>query len=515
MTSTNSQNARTTRESSRPSKLVDWVPHVPRFCEHGIHENDRVPHVPRFWGHGSLNPPESRVPHVPSFCEHGRPSPPNPLGPESILNIIVLVILLVVPTLVSAQVSLTTVVDLAQRNSTSVRIAQSDVDKAAAQIQQVTDAYVPSLIIGSQVGYSHGFPTGQPSVASATMQSLVFSASQRQYAKAARAGLQAADLALKDAREQVALDASTAYIEFDTVNSELAAARQQEQFAANLVRIESDRSQAGIDSNLDLLQTRLTAAQLQLKRLHLESRAATLAEQIAVLTGMPVGSITPDHASIPEIPAITAATPARSTAGLDSASALALSKQLKARGDQLATSHFQIGFGAVYNYDSNELNSYSTYYNNFTPNNVSFGLQFQIPLFDLAKHAIARQSAADALRAKVEAEQDRNQNDIQVASLSSNLLELNAQAEVASLKQQIASEQLKSVLAQLDLGNGASSGPNAQPQTNPKTEQLARIDERQKFQDALDASFDLAKARLGLLRALGHMEDWLNELHSK
>jgi len=26
-----------------------------------------------------------------------------------------------------------------------------------------------------------------------------------------------------------------------------------------------------------------------------------------------------------------------------------------------------IGFGAVYNYDSNELNSYSTYYKNFTP----------------------------------------------------------------------------------------------------------------------------------------------------
>ena len=48
-----------------------------------------------------------------------------------------------------------------------------------------------------------------------------------------------------------------------------------------------------------------------------------------------------------------------------------------------------------------------------------------------------------------------------------------------------------------------------QPQLSPKAEQLARIDERQKFEDALDAAFDLAKARLNLLRALGHMEDWL------
>ena len=48
-----------------------------------------------------------------------------------------------------------------------------------------------------------------------------------------------------------------------------------------------------------------------------------------------------------------------------------------------------------------------------------------------------------------------------------------------------------------------------------KAEQLARIDERQKYEDSLDASLDLAKARLSLLRALGHIEDWLNELHAK
>jgi len=67
----------------------------------------------------------------------------------------------------------------------------------------------------------------------------------------------------------------------------------------------------------------------------------------------------------------------------------------------------------------------------------------------------------------------------------------------------------------LELGNGSGSGQGSQPQPNPKAEQLARIDERQKYQDALDAGLDLAKARLELLRALGHMEDWLNELHGK
>jgi len=146
---------------------------------------------------------------------------------------------------------------------------------------------------------------------------------------------------------------------------------------------------------------------------------------------------------------------------------------------------------------------------------LSAGFSLQVPLFDLSQRDKSRQSAAEALRATVEAEQARQQNDVQLASLTSNLRELDALAEVAGLKQQIADEQLKAVLAQLELGNGASSGPAAQQQLSPKAEQLARIDASQKMQDALDSGIDLAKARLTLLRALGHMEDWLNELHGK
>ena len=419
------------------------------------------------------------------------------------------------PALVSAQVSLSTVVDLSQRNSNAVKMAEADVQKAQAALDQTRDAFIPNLSIGSTIGYSYGFPTGQPSVGNASMQSLVFSYSQQQYVRAARAGVDAANLRLKDAREEVALDVSNTYIELDTVHRELEAVQQQESFAANLVKIEEQRVDAGVDPALDLLEGRLTAAQLKLKRLHLETRAGTLAKQIANLTAMPVGAILPDLSSIPEIPAITANEAPRKLLGIDAAATLARSKQLQARGDDLAWRRPQLGFGAVYNYDSNALNNYSTYYQNFTPNNVSFGIQITVPFFDFALRAKAKATAAEALRAKVEAEQAERQNEVAIVTLTGNLRELDTLAEVASLKQQIAGEQLKAILTQLELGNGAGSGPGAPPQLSPKAEQLARIDERQKYQDSLDAGVDLAKARLSLLRALGHMQDWLNELHGK
>ena len=417
-----------------------------------------------------------------------------------------------------AQVSLVTVVDLAQRNSTAVRIAQADVDKAQALFAENRDVIIPTLTFstGLPAFPESGFTGTPPSVWGATVQSLVFSVSQKRYLDAARLGLRAAFSSLKDAREQVALDASSSYIELDTVQQDLQAVRQQEEFAQRLVAIEQQRAEAGVDPLSELLQTRLTAAQVKLRREQLEARAATLTTQLAGLTGLPADSIAPAHDSIPAIPKITAGAVQPNHSGLDAAQLLARSKQLVAKGDEEINYLPQLTFAAQYNRNTTLLNDVNSFFAKPLPaNNFASGVQIEIPLFDLGHRAKAHESSADALRATVEAEQARRQSDIQISTLTGSLRELDTLAEIADLKQQIAQEQLKSVLAQLELGDGqpASQAPNSQ--LNPKTEQLARIDERQKYQDALDANLDLVKTRLGLLRALGHMQDWLNELHGK
>jgi outer membrane protein TolC len=424
------------------------------------------------------------------------------------------------PTPLSAQVSLTTVVELAQQNSAAVKLADADVAKARAVLSQSRDAFIPSLALGSglpafpEVGYTGNLPT----LWDATVQSIVFSLPQVRYVEAARTGLKAAQLNQAAARDQVALDASVAYIELDTVNTELDATRQQEAYASKLLEIEQQRTEAGVDPLTELLQAQLIAAQLKLKRLHLETRVATLSQQLAALTGLPLNSITPDHASIPEIPAVTADTAPRSTSALDSADLQAASRARAAKGDQERVWFPQIAFGALYNRNTTLLNNVQQYLNTKSPlphNNFSSGFNINLPLLDFEVRAKARESAAEALRARVEAEQARRQNEVQIAELSQTLRELDAQAEVASLQAQIAQEQLKTVLTQMEFGNGQASAPGAPPQTTPAAEQTARIDERNKYVDGLEASLELAKARLNLLHALGLTQNWLNELHTK
>ncbi|MGB6828708.1 MAG: TolC family protein [Terracidiphilus sp.] len=417
-----------------------------------------------------------------------------------------------------AQVSLRTVVELAQSNSSSVKLAQSDLLKAESALLQSRDAFVPSLSFGSglpafpEVGFTGSLPT----IWDANIQSMVFSLPQIRYIQAAKMGVKAAKLGLDDAKEQVALDASTAYIELDTVNQELAAAHEQESDAARMVEIEQQRVDGGVDPKSNLLQAQLAAAEVKLHRLHLETRAATLNKQLSTLTGLPVGSIIPSHASIPEIPAVTADEPAKRTPGLESAEMQAQSRERAQKGDIERTWLLpELAFGALYNRNTTLLNNINQYYNHFLPaNNFSTGFSIRLPIFNFEDRDKVKESAAEALRARVEAEQVQQQNDIQIAELSGSLRELDTLAEIARLKHEIDVQQLETVSSQLGLGNG-TSGANAQPQLSPEAEQQARVDERQKFIDALDAGFDLSKARLDLIRALGHMQDWLNELGTK
>ena len=252
---------------------------------------------------------------------------------------------------------------------------------------------------------------------------------------------------LKDAREQVALDASTAYIELDTVNQELAAARQQESYAARLVDIEQQRAEAGVDPLSELLQAKLTAANVKLARIHLEV-ARRQAGEAAFRADRTAAGI--DHSRSCQHPGDspgprrrTATNTARRDRGAAGGAVKAEHGQRRRRRSTILP---QLSFRRAVQPQHHLLNNVNSFFAQPLPaNNFSSGIAITVPLFDLGHRAKAHESAADALRATVEAEQAQRQNELQIAELTDSLKELDAQAEVANLKQQIAGEQLKTV----------------------------------------------------------------------
>ncbi|HVW78212.1 MAG TPA: TolC family protein [Alloacidobacterium sp.] len=409
-----------------------------------------------------------------------------------------------------AQISLYTVVDLALRNSTSVRMAKADVMRAAAGLTETKDAYIPNLVLGSSLGYSYGFPLGEPSVFNVSSQSLLFTFSQPDYIRSARAAVQTAELNLKDARQQVILDASLDYIQLDKAQQTLVALDQEKQYADKLVSIEEDRVLAGVESQIELTKAKLTAAQIDLKRIHLQNDAAVVREQLAHLTGLPSTNFETSSISIPSAPRGLAASAGNSSnalqnAGVQATQANAKSKMYTAFGDSRQILRPQLAFGMDYSLFA-KFNNYTQYYNpqSFQYNNIAIGIQIKVPLFDATLKAKEQQSAAAAASASAQADQTRNTVDERIFQLKKSLTELAAQQRVAQLQAELAQDQLDAITTQLSNGSGS---PNGTPLT-PKDEQQARIQERQRYEDVLDANYSLLRAELNLLRSTGSIEDW-------
>jgi outer membrane protein TolC len=407
-----------------------------------------------------------------------------------------------------AQISFTTAIGLALKSNPKVLAAQADVDKALAVVQQLRDAYIPSVVGGSSIGPpSYGFPLGQPSIFNITSQSLVFSYSQRDYLRAARASLDAATLNLKDIREGVAEDAAITYLSLDRDMQRQTALQQQQGFADHLVMIVQERLDAGQDTAIDLTTSRLTTAQVRLALLRAEDETAADRAHLARLIGLPEQGLGTASDSVPALPAaspdLTGTTLATSPA-VESAYAVAHSKLQTAFGDARYLWRPQIYFEGQYSRFAKYTNI-QDYYFRFQQNNAAVGVSITIPLYDMAHRAKARESAADASHAQHEADTLRDQFFDSRLRARHTADELSARAEVATLDQQLAQQQLEVLLVQLKAGSGNLSGP----QMSPKDEQTARITEREKFIALLNANFESLQAKINIMRASGDLETWI------
>jgi outer membrane protein TolC len=408
-----------------------------------------------------------------------------------------------------AQISFSTAVGLALKNSPKVLTAQADVDKALAAVQQIRDAFIPNIVGGSGVGPpSYGYPLGQPSIFNITSQSLVFSYSQHDYLRAAQAALDATRLNLKDIRAGVAEDTAITYLALDRDLQRQTALQEQQGFSDRLVNIVQERLDAGQDTPIDLTTCRLTAAQVRLARLRAEDETTADRAHLARLIGLPAQALGTTSSSVPPFPAtasdLTDTTPLISPA-VESAYAVARSKRETAFGDARYLWRPQIYFQGQYSRFAKYTNI-QDYYLRFQQNNAAVGVQITVPLYDMAHRAKERESAAEAARAQHEADSIRDQFFDSRIRARHTAAELSARTEIATLDQQLARQQLDIMLVQLKAGTGNLSGP----QMTPKDEQTARIAEREKFVAMLNANFEAQQAAIGLLRAAGDLEAWIS-----
>ncbi len=419
-----------------------------------------------------------------------------------------------------AQLSLSTAVDLAEKNSPRVKMAESDVAKARASLGSAKDAYIPLVSTTGGYGRSTGAPLGVPVIFSISAQSLLFSFSQSNYVRAAGAGVHAAEHALAEVRVEVAEDTTNTYLALNNALQRQRALQQAGDISAHLVQVLQDRYTAGVENRMELTKAQITATQIKLQILSIQDEVAENSQHLATLTGLGAGALTTDANSVPKFAPLApaAATPhvdSGYSEGIAAAYEIAKSKQLTAQGDHRYLLLPQVTLQSNYSRVDTGLSSYTDYYPRFagTPgspnsqNSLGFGASITIPLLDFSHRSHARESAADAAHALADAHQQESVFLESRAKLHNNALELDARAELARLNQQLAQDQLETVRVQMEPAASALSGPLV----TPKDELNAELQERQRYLDVLKADLQLEQVRVNLLRQQGRLTDFLHQ----
>lgn len=395
-------------------------------------------------------------------------------------------------------------IELAVRNSAANAAGLADVQRARATLSQAKDFYVPQVMAGAGLGFSYGFPLSlegaAPSIFNVNVQGGLFNLAQRENIRAAKSDVDIAQAQAADRRNDVIMETTLDYIQLDLLDSSLTVQREQQEAATKLLDVARQRVETGLDSQVELTRAKLVVARTHLDIARTVGAADQLRTRLAQLTGLPATSIKTVPESIPKLPQVDqgqdlAAQTADKNLGVRVADFLAQARQHRAQAErrQLYPSVDLAGQYAVLS----RFNNYDQFFLKFQRNNVTAGGAVRVPLFNRGQRAAAEAARFDAVKARNEATNIKQQAQTETLRLQRSVEELSAARDVAQLEHQLALSDIDTAHAKIESG-GATL----------KDEENARVTEHERYTAYLSSSFDLDRAQVQLLRQIGDLESW-------
>jgi outer membrane protein TolC len=409
--------------------------------------------------------------------------------------------------LAAEPVPLKRVVELALSHSTSAAAADAMAQRAYASYREARNQYLPTLAVGSGLGYTQGYPLSlegsAPSIVNTTAQSAVINAALRDFVRQARTEWEASTRRSKDERDQLIQDTVLSYAELSKWESLVAQLGEEYSAALKMEQLVNERIQAGVDSPQARTQARLNTARVYLHISQAQGSIDVLRTRLSQLTGLTASSIETIPDSIPALPEVKqdenlAAKAVEVSPAIQVASLHSTALSFRARGEHRSMWP-SVDFAAQYALLAT-FNNYNQFFRagSFQMNNASIGAVIRFPFFSPTQRARARAADFDAVRAQKDAETTKNQVAAQTLKLQRSVEQLAAAQDVADLEYQVAKSNLEAVEIRVDSGTATlHEEDDARNQVNERNDTLA------------DTRFELQRARIALLRATGDLSSWL------
>lgn len=412
-------------------------------------------------------------------------------------------IFLSVPTLKAEPLPLKQAVELALNHGAAA--TDTDEQRAFASYREVRNQYIPQLVVGSGLGKSWGFPLSlegsAPSILNVNSQSAIYNPALREFVHAAKTDWQASTFQTKDQREQVIQDTVLAYTELNHWEQTLGHLEKEEAEAAKMEDTVNQRIEAGVDSLTMKNQARLVVARVHMRAAEAHGAIDILRNRLAQLTGLAAEKIDTVTDSIPALPEVKqeddlAAKAVQTSPTVLQAENHALAESFRARGEHRSLWP-SIDFAAQYALLA-EYNNYADFYKSFQRHNATLGVAIRFPFFNPSQHARAQAADASAIHAKADVKTAKDRVSDQTLRMQRSVQQLAAAQEVASLEYQISQSNVEALQVRIDAGTASLHDMDD-----------ARNQNNEHYHALQSADFELQRAKIGLLRATGELENWV------
>ena len=394
-------------------------------------------------------------------------------------------------------------VETALKQNPDIALARLDEQKARQGIRVARDPFVPRLIVGSGLAYTHGFPMSvegsAPTVFQANATSTIFNRPQSYSVAQAKETARGATLAVAGKRDEVAYRVASLYLDAERAARIGALAAKD---AGSLQQVlDAVHAQVAEGRALPLAekQAGYELAKARALASGFEDDLAAAEASLALALGMgPEDRVRPAGEDRPA-PALPASAEAAIGAALDSNKDLRrmesemIAKRLEASGQKagrLPRADLIAQYGMLAKF-----NNYDQFFQRFQRNNGQVGVSFQWPLFSgPGLNAQVEQTALDQARLRIEYNNARNSIASEMQGAFRQFAKAQTDSDVARLGLDLAREQLSVDLSQMEEGR-----------TSMRQVEEARAAENDKWMSFYDAQYVVERARWNVLRLTGSL----------
>lgn len=396
-------------------------------------------------------------------------------------------------------------IQMALQNDGQLALARNRVSVAEGQARVNRSAFLPNLYTGSGAAYTYGFPAlpgGEaPSVFNLSYVQRIFDPPLRGKVKAARDRTKAQRIAIDSARDRVIDRVATDYLELNEVRHSLQLLQQERKSAGEVLKITTERVQAGLELPIDQTEAELAQARIEQRVITLQGRDQDLAADLRNAMGLPGGAPLqlaraklPPPSDLPTSELVTLALAYSPSLRQDEMERKARLAELKGqRGGYWPTVDL-VGQYLVLS----KFNNYDQYYRSFQRNSLNVGVQVQIPIFSSRTSSAIALANSQYRESQLTLDNRRRGMEIEVKKEARQRRVQDAARKVAGLELKLSQQKLQIVQAQYTHGRATLAAV-----------EKSRLNESDKWLDYLNTVLDAQKAQLQLMKTTGQLTQLL------